>query len=308
MAVVAVEELISGRGVSGRVRDSFKYTRAFLIQTDAPATSMVAIAQAPGVTFGQPHPDDNSVYAIEFDCQPEGSNPLYYKLSVTYGLAESSDTAADPDPGGGGGGGGGGGIQAPNFAGPPPDVWAGGVELSQVGTMVLPRQMDGQPEDVRNTAGVLFDAVTVEQARYTLTLSRSYTDKSFLSLLANNTNCCNSKAWAGCAAYTWLCKGGRWTRETQNNNGVNLMYYRVNWEFEFNPDKWTLVLNSMGYQELKNGKLVDIMNGDTPPKPVSEPQALAQNGAAASPGAAPAQVTYYPHKTIDFNALFGGVY
>ena len=70
MAVVAVEELISGRGVSGRVRDSFKYTRAFLIQTDAPATSMVAIAQAPGVTFGQPHPDDNSVYAIEFDCQP----------------------------------------------------------------------------------------------------------------------------------------------------------------------------------------------------------------------------------------------
>ena len=305
MAVVLTEEIISGRSVSGRARESFEYTRQFLVQTDDPKTSLVDIANGPGISFGDAHPDDASVYALEFNAQAAGENPLLYTLSVKYGLPAATETAADP---GSGGGGGGGGVQAPSFATPPGDVWSGGADLKTTGAMFLPKAIGGAPQPVANTAGVLFRDVTTEQARYTLTLARSYANTSFLGLLANYTNKCNSATWAGCARYTWLCKGGRWTRETQSAAGVVLMYYRVNWEFEFNPDTWDLRLPSMGYQELKSGKLVDIMNDDSPPKPVAEPRALTQTGAAATPGAAPYQVQFFPHGEIDFTAAFGGVY
>ena len=302
MAVVTFEESLTGRGVSGEYRQSFRYTRSFMVQTDHPNTSLVDIANAPGVSFGDVHPNDSTVYALKFDAKPIGENPLLYEVNVEYGLPPAEETASDPS----GGGGGGSGTAAPNFAAAPPDVWSGGSSLSTVGTMSLPKTAGGSPVPVTNTAGVLFADITVEQARYTLSLARSYTDTGFLALLAANTNAVNSTTWAGCEPNTWLCKGARWDRHQESNSGTTLLYYRVTWEFEYNPDKWTLVLNSVGYSELVSGKLKPILDGDG--KPVSEPVALLANGTAAGAGIAPAQITYYPHKQIDFNTAFGGVF
>lgn len=304
MAIVATEELIQGRSVSGTIREGFKYKRQFIVQTDAANTSLLLVARAPAVHFGDPHPDDASVMALGFDCQAIGDNPLLFQVSVDYGVPPADDSAPAA---GGGGGGGGSAVAKPDFTQPPGDVWSGSSELVTVGALTLPKTPGGVPVRVVNTAGVPVAGVSTEQARLSLTLARSYKDLSFLPKIIGNTNKVNSAAWSGCSPYTWLCKGARWSREVLQNDGVNMVYYRVTWEFNFNPRTWNYQFNSIGYQELKGGKLVDIMNDETPPQPISEPRALGPTGAALPPGAEPAQVIYHPHAEIDFSTEFGAI-
>lgn len=303
MAIVETAELSEGRSVSGEARQSFRYTRAFVVRTDSPSESLLTVANALGISFGDPHPDDASVFALKFDCQPSSASPLIFEVKIEYG-SPSADEAAGG--GGGGAGGGGAGGTAPDYSLPPGDVWSGGVSTATVGAMELPKFINGAKEPVANTAGVLFSDIAVEQARLTFTLARSYADLSFLPLLATNVNVCNDPGWSGLGQYTVLCRGARWERQSYSAFGTEIKYYRVTWEFEHNPDGWDLVLNSVGYQSLdSSGELVPIMNGETPPKPVSEPVALAADGSKAPAGTAPAKVTFHPYKAIDFATAFG---
>lgn len=294
MAVVGFEELLDSRTVSGQAREGFKYGRAWLIRTNVAAENLVTVARAPGIKFGDAHPNDSTAYVQSFDLKPHSSNPMFYVLSVEYGpIAGSSPD--DPNNGG-----------DVDFIGMPPDQWSGGVNTAAVAATKLPDTPNGTPVPVENTAGVPFADVQVEQARYTLTLARSYADMSFLALLATNTNTVNKEAWAGCDPRTWLCKGGRWDRALQTEGGSQLKYYRVTWEFEYRPDQWILPLLSTGYQELVGGSLRPIV--DDAGEPVSEPRALDQYGAAEPHGNPPHVLTFYPHKEIDFTAAFGAVH
>lgn len=294
MAIVGTEEILEGRSVSGKVREGFRYTRQFLIRTSTALESLVTIAQAPGVQFGSAHPNDPTAYAQEFDCKPHSENPLMHILTVNYmplDPAEQKDPDK-PDP--------------PNFTSMPPDVWSGGSNTATVATMKLPDVPNGTPVEVANTAGVPFTDITVEQARFTLTLQRCYPTIGFLAILANHTNAVNSDTWAGCEPQTWLCKGGRWDRVIETNGGVVLRYYKVTWEFEYRPDKWILPLLSTGYQELVGGSLRPIVNDEG--EPVSEPQALDKYGAAEPHPNPPHELTFYPHKQVAFTTAFGVIF
>ena len=310
MAVVSSEEMLEGRRCSGAARESFRYERSFLVRTDAVSDSMVSISNAPGISFGDPHPDDAGVFALRFETQAMSSNPLLYTVRVEYGLPSVEETAADPGATGGGGGGGtNSGTAAPDFTGLPKDIWSGGAGLAKVGTNYLPVTMGGANRSlVRNTAGTMISGIELEQARYTLQLTRCYSNTSFLATIAGVVDKCNNATWAGTPAYTWLCKGARWNRETQASGGISWVYYKVNYEFEHNPNTWDLQIPSVGYQELSGGKLVDIMNGDDPAKPVAEPRGLDASGRAVPPGTLPHTLVYYPYGVIDYQATFGGVY
>lgn len=305
MAVVDSRELLEGRSVSGAVRESFRYTRKFLVRTDATNTSMVAIANAPGVSFGDAHPDDANVYALRFQADAMASNPLVYTVSVEYGIPDATETAADPG-GSGGGGSSGGGIQPPSFNQLPPDVWSGHTSITSVPTMFMPKTKNGPLWGVRNTAGTPQAGVSKEQGRMNLTLTRCYWDTSFLPLLASYTNKANEGAWGPFPEYTWLCRGARWRRNTQSDGTNSYLYYSVDWELEQNPDGWWFDLANYGYQEYIPGQgMKDILNADG--KPVTEPCPLDAAGRAV-PNQAPAVTRYYPHGTIDFASAFGGVY
>ncbi len=296
MAIVSCEELLTGRSASGKAREAFAYQREWIIHTDSASTSMLTVINAPGIAFGNPHPDDSTVYAIEASVDPLGENPLVYRMRIKYGVLTGENAPAED---------GGPGSGSVTFYQAPPDNWSGGSSLTTVGAMSLPLGPGvGEPKyPVINTAGTMFSDVTVEQARFSLTLGRSYPDIGFLTLIGSYTNRINSATWAGCPKHTWLCKGARWEKHTQTENGTLLFYYRVTWEFEHNPDEWNLYLNSVGYLQRRAGELVPIVDGDG--NPVSEPHALDNAGVEAPAGQPPAIVKYYPHAELDFTAAFG---
>jgi hypothetical protein len=294
MAVLKCEELLSGRTSSGRVREAWTYGREWVVQTETASTSMIDIINAPGVIFGSPHPDDPTVYAIEGSADPMSENPLTFIVKIKYSVL-TGDQAPDDQTNPG----------SVTFYLPAPDAWSGSSSLTTVGTMKLPKSpTPGDPTyPVVNTADTLFTDVTVEQARFGLTLGRSYADMSFLSLMGQYTNAMNADAWAGGARHTWLCRGARWDKQTQTTGGQLLFYYRVTWEFEYNPDTWVLELNSVGFLERRDGGLHQIVDSDG--EPVSEPRALDASGKATASGASPEKVKYYPHPERNFTATFG---
>ena len=273
MAITEHVELIQGRSVSGRFRESFEYTRNFLVRTDDPNESLVDIANAPGVSFGDPHPNDSTVYALEFTCQPLGENPLQYTLSVKYGNPPANETAA-AGTGGGSGSPATGGVGPPNFTLPPPDIWSGSSSVAVRPVMILP-QSNGTWEPIVNSAGVPIPNMTAEFAQAELTLQRSYANiVTLFTAISTYTNKVNGANWIGVDQFCWKCQGCRWSREVQSNGGTSLLYYRATWTFAFDPDGWKLMPLDIGYQEKDvtagfGNELKTITNSNG--EPVTEP-------------------------------------
>ena len=282
MAITEHVELVQGRSVSGRFRESFEYTRNFLVRTDDPGESLLNIANAPGVRFGDPHPDDATVYALEFNAQPLGENPLQYTLAVKYGNPPASETAAATT-GGGGGTPGTGGVTAPNFAAPPPDIWSGSSSVAARPIMWI-EQANATWEPIVNSAGVPIPNMTADFAQAELVLQRSYTSMATLFTdISTYTNKVNGAEWIAADRFCWKCQGCRWSRETQNSGGIALMFYRATWTFAFDSDGWLLMPLDIGYQELDvnsgwGNELRPITNSNG--EPVTEPVPLKADGTA----------------------------
>ena len=58
MAVVTNFENVVARSSTGEIREAPTYKRTFTVRCDNPDTSMVDIANAPGIKYGDPHPHD----------------------------------------------------------------------------------------------------------------------------------------------------------------------------------------------------------------------------------------------------------
>jgi len=293
MAVVACEESIDDRSVSGKYRETMNYGRSFMVRVDSPRTPIPAIAQAPGIAFGAPHPEDPSVFAMEFDCKPRGDSLLLYLVTVKYYTPAREQ---NPDP-----------------ARLPADVWSGGSTVVSV-----PVWKDSAGEPITNSADVALPDLTAEQAEFSVALTRCYPDLSFLAIIRSYTNRINSDTFLDCPKHTWKCQGARFNKKVENSNGSTLVYWEVTFEFAYREDTWFLKPLDIGYSQrvgddgvasASGKKLGPVLGGDK--KPVREPVSLANgvavpNGTDGYPKVINDGAGANPYKTASF-ASFGGI-
>ena len=266
MSVAQVVELVKERGVSGKYRETFNYTRTFLVKTSSPATSLVAISQAPGVDYLQGHPDDGTCVAQEFDCQCADDSGLFYKVVVKYFAPPNENKDAQDPPSG--------------FI-LPPDVWSASASI-QTG----PCTKDKDGNAITNAAKDPIGDLEMDHAEYRLTLVRCYPNLSWGGLAVNYTNAVNNATWNGQPARSWKCHFQNAQKVIENNKEHTLVYWTVTWDFAFRKETWDLkegCLN-VGTMELVDGKKKPIkVNGET----VTEPVALTNAGAKAADGTVP---------------------
>ena len=296
MAIVQTYEIAEGRGVSGTARESLQYTRAFAVKIDDPATPMDEIAQAPGIVFGSPHPDDPSVFATSFDCSVS-DDLLLYTLNVTYQAPPLIDASTD-GPGSDGGDGG-----SYDYAVVPADTWSGSSSVAAV-----PISTDKDDEAIVNTANTPIPDLQADKAYASLSLTRSYaTAAEAATALTTYANKINSDAWAGTAAKTWKCQGGSWQKQTQSSNGVNLTYYSATFTFAYDEAEWKLQQVMIGTRDILGYTITeaDLIDGGNKEKDITEPVGLDEYGYPVKPPAKPFVASFDVYAEAAFTPYFG---
>ena len=296
MAVVESYEIAEGRGMSGAARDSVQYTRSFAIKIDKANTPMDDIANHPGVKFGDPHPDDPSVFATSFDCSVS-DDLLLYRLNVTYQAptlidASSSGPPDNPD-----------GSPSTNYdySAVPADTWSGS---SSVAAVPISTDVDGDP--ITNTANTPIPDLQAERAFASLSLTRSYATAALAATaLTTYTNKVNSDPWAGGSAYSWKCQGGSWQKQTQSSGGRNLTYYSATFNFAYDARLWLLEQVMIGTRDADGKTITESMVGGSGRDPISEPVGLDAFGYPVTPGTKPHKATYPVYQTAAFTPIFG---
>ena len=294
MAVVESYEIAEGRGVSGAARDSLQYTRSFAIKINAADTPMDDIANHPGIKFGDPHPDDPSVFATSFDCSVS-DDLLLYRLNVTYQApalidASSDGPGSEPDKGG-----------SYDYAAAPADTWSGSSSVAAV-----PISTDKDGEAIVNTANTPIPDLQADKAYASLSLTRSYATAALAATaLTMYTNKINSDAWAGTAAGTWKCQGGSWQKQTQSSGSKNLTYYSATFNFAYDADGWKLEQVMIGTRNAAGETITEKMVGGEKDEPISEPVGLDATGYPVTPPTKPAVASFDVYVSTAFTPIFG---
>jgi hypothetical protein len=231
MAVTGVVEQAASRGVTGRFRETFTYTRSFLVRVDDPRTSTVEISQAPGVTYLQPHPDDLTCIALEFDCQAVDESGLFYRVGVKYYVPPVEQQ------------------EQPNNMGLPPDQWAASASIT-----TGPATVDGRGRPIVNSAGDPIPELEMDQAEFRWTLTRCVPDMSWGPVAATATNAVNSGAWANGGKGEWKCHFQNASKRTENNGQAIVTYWECVFDFVYRAGGWALKPLDVGLNEKKGGK------------------------------------------------------
>ena len=286
MAVVAYNEVIGGTGVSGKFGESFQFTRKWRIRVDSPTTSQVAISRAPGVVFGQPHPDFGNHLAMEFELADEDGVGMFWMLTVKYYIPPKSNT---PDT---------------NTGIPQPDWRATG------STTNVPAFADKDGTKITNSAGDPLEGLEIEASDFGLTLTKCYTDLTWSALAVAKSNAVNSSAWNGSAARTWKCEFRGATKKeltvSATSGTATIPYWETNWEFRYRADTWDLKPWDVGFNQLVGSdgspstsgtKRAAILGADK--KAVKSPVALS-GGVAKAAGQKPDALTFrcYPEESF----------
>lgn len=237
MSIVGFFENTKDRTGSGTIREAPEYRRSFTVRVDNPNESLLAISSAPGIRYGDLHPDDNSVYVKTIDVVAEGDSLLLYRVTFTYGLVtdESVSGGAEGAGGGGGGGGGGGAAQPPDPLVLPIDTWSG-----SAGLYSTQRMLDVLGNPIENTAQVPFaEGVTIDAVEGRLTLVRSYAVNEFDTMIShlNCINKVNNAEWPGVGKGSevgwWRVSDASWNFRQQSSNGSTLSYYEATFGFAY---------------------------------------------------------------------------
>jgi hypothetical protein len=228
MAVVNNYENVVARSSSGEIRNSPTYKRTFTVRCDDPDTSMVDIANAPGIKYGDPHPHDASCFVTTVDVDADGDSMLIYTVSYSYtrpvgDLSVTGGTPTDPNAGGGGN-------TPPDPLQIPDGFWAGSSTLETKQSGYLPhtqspmRMTNGRPI----TSGVLLDYASEQ-----ITMTNYYGDWASVQKIASSVDCMNDDTWpvgSDAAAYgywAWKIMACNWSFKQQSSEQTRLEYYEV---------------------------------------------------------------------------------
>ena len=311
MAVVSCVELPRERSQSGKFRETYRYTRAWMVRVDDVNTPLKDISNAPGVSFLDPHPDDPTCRAMEFSTKPDSNSLLHYVVTDTY---YAPPAAADGDSG-----------KPPELLPGIPTLWSA---TSSVGS--APLIFDATGRMLKNSSGVPFPSAEADCAGFKLTLKRPWADYTWQALAMRYTNAVNSDTFMGQPARSWKCQGMSATPETQNAAGVTRSYWSTSWEFEYRLPKkvvtsnaagvdtvteypgWDLPLMDMGYTahvdesgqpDPSPGNAIGTIR-DKKGQPIKEPMGL-RNGFAVTPPDTGDVLVFRPYVALPFTSVFG---
>ena len=291
MAIVSCVEQKRGTGVSGKFGESFTFTRKWLIRCDSPTTSIVAIARAPGITFGAGHPDAGNHLAMEFDCTEESGDGMVWGLTVKY-YAPPFENKPD------------------DATGIPKDVWSGSGS-----TTTVPVFEDKDEEKLVNSAGDPLEGAEKEETEFVLNLTKCYeTVGEWSGIAVSATNRVNDATWNGSPPRTWKAsfKGAQKKEMTISSSGGDQtkVYWEVSWEFHYREATWDYKPWDVGFNQLVGSdgtpsasgtKRAAILGADK--KPVKSPVALS-NGVAKAAGSEPDALQFKIYKETSFS-VFG---
>lgn len=299
------------RSHGGKHQDTYTYEEFYLIRTDDPSEPMTSIRAAPDINYLDPHPDDESCRALEFDVRPEGDSGLLFKMRIRYYAppvdAESENSEGEPG-------------QIQGIMKYP--IWGASSSVTSGPSFEhYPNGGDNATkETICNSAGDPLEGLEKEHAAARLTLTQYYLNHAqWRDLQRDYTNAINSDAWNGDAVRTWKCQGCSARLQTENVAGTTIVFWEVNWEFEYRAETWDSMPWDVGFAQLvdENGdpapygnKRAQIKGQDD--KPVRQPVALEADGTAKAAGQKPdvinggAGVRVYPE--MPFAPVFGQIF
>ena len=240
MAVVNNYENVVARSSSGEIRNSPTYKRTFTVRCDDPDTSMVDIANAPGIKYGDPHPHDASCFVTTVDVDADGDSMLIYTVSYSYtrpvgDLSVTGGTPTDPSSGGG----------SPNPNTPPDPLkipegyWTGGSALETRQSSTTRGYGDVSGQAIRMTNGrPLTSGVVMDFASEQIVLTNYYTSWSDVANIGLNVDRMNKEVWPTTATNTaygplaWKVVGYNWSFKQQTSDQQRLEYYEVQVTFK----------------------------------------------------------------------------
>jgi len=239
---------------------------------------------------------------MEFKLSPKNQDGLLWRLDVAFYPPPPRQKISDS-------------------TGVPEDFWerSGGVAT-------VPVFIDNDGAMIVNSAGDPIEGLQKEREEKGWTLTKYYTDDSWMADAEAYSGSMNSDSWDGGAPLTWKC-GLRSAklREIQNvargqaasnategepaDGGTedNIKVVETVWEFRYDPQTWNALPWNVGFHELVGGQRKVILGVDG--KPVRQPVALTFLGTKKPDGEPPsiigdgAGAEIYP-KTA-FSAKFG---
>jgi hypothetical protein len=289
MAITAVYELTRGRSVTGKLGETSTYTRTWAIRLDDPATSLVDIVNANGVNYFDPHPDDPTCVALEYDCQPGEDSGMWYTNTVRYMVPPIKEYENNNDP-----------------SRIPEDQWS-----ASASTVTGPVTRDALGYPIVNSAYQPIGGLEREYAELRLTLVRCFNDMAWSGLAAYCTNAVNAGGWNGSGPRTWKCHFQSAQKVKENNQGNTLTYWSTTWDFAYRDETWDLRegCEDVGTMEIKGGRRYVIRDKDG--MAITQAVALAPNGSVAPEGTPPNIINsgngVRVYREVDFS-VFGAPY
>lgn len=298
MGVVWCRELPRERSQSGKYQETYQYARSWLVRVDDPATPLPDITNAVGFAWRDPHPDDPSCRAMEFDTKCQDDSGLIYRVDVTYYVPPID--GGDPE-----------NPEGTGFM--RSMIWTGSSSAKTVPAV------EKNGDIIVNSAGDPLEGLEMETIEPRLSLKMYYPDHTALmSAYMAYTNRVNNGTWNGGAAETWRCLGCSFQPVSENVAGVSYTFWEVNWEFAYDSTTWRLKPWDVGFAERCDSSGVASGSGSErklivgqDKKPVRQPVALA-GGVALGPGSPPLVINggagVEVYETADFAAEFGEIF
>lgn len=303
MGIAWQKEIMKARKQSGSFQDSYEFTRAWLIRTNDAGTPLPEITNAVNIPWLDPHPDNDTCKAIEFETTPVDDSGLLYLYTVKYRRppvnAQSDDSSGET-------GSINGLMKLP--------VWGGSSSSKTV-----PATTDVNDNAIANSAGEPLEDITKEMSEPRL--SRTEYWLSHVDVLSRQrmyTDTVNNGPWNGGAERTWKCLGCSFQLQSENNGSFTFVYWEVTWEFAYDRTTWNLKPWDIGFAQRVNAngepsgtgtQKAAIVGQDK--RPVKSPVALV-NGIAKQAGEPPDVCNggegFEVYPKMDFLSAFGEVY
>ena len=299
MTIQWSREIPKERSLTGKYQENYAYTRAFLVRTDDPGESLADISNEPNVAYMDAHPQDGSVFMLEFSVKPVDDSGLVYLVSFNYGPAPPNNSDD-------------GGVEDPQFVSGlmKQAIWTAS---SSVTSGPVDKDRDG--DAIANSAGDPLEDVTCEHAEYKLQVTLyALSHTTWMDYAKSHTNSVNAAAWNGGAAGEWKCQGCSARMNTETHLGNALSVWEITWDFAYRAGGWQLQLLDVGFNQLVNEdgtpssagtKKASFKGQDK--KGSKSPVGLDGFGGFVAPGSKPALIQFDVYREADFS-IFGEVY
>jgi len=298
MGIVSSEEIF--RGVSRQVEfgDTPVYTRVFLVITNehivpTGTVTIEDISSAPGISWLDPHPENEDAVLVGSDCQLEGDSPFHWKVTFKYKSAVDLTTLPWERP------------AQYNFSGTlasVPAFWHYPITGDNTTRAIIV-----------NTAGDALAGLDKDEGEFSVTITQNFQPPFDYVKAQSYVGAINSDTWSGGAPKTWKCTSITGNRKIEQVAGETYIYWEVNAALSYRNTGWDIATWDVGFQYIEGGSwntnTRTVTGGikrkfkDTDGNAASEPQALSY-GRAKDQGLPPDMVMFRVYRALTFVGTF----